>query len=110
MGMEFIGNDNPLIYNLKNINLPHCKLKNLYHETLLVVRRLYQNCSLILINFNETNIIYFKELLYLILPPKTVELYHTNIKKLLYKAFDDINHFFQKKVNHIFSKYKKKFF
>ncbi|GFN97212.1 serine/threonine-protein kinase rio1-like [Plakobranchus ocellatus] len=94
--MGFIGEDGVPAPRLKDANLQESKAREVYLDTILMVRRLYHECKLIHGDLSEFNMLYCKGQAYIIDVSQSVEHDHPHAMEFLRKDITNVTEFFRK--------------
>ncbi|RUS87816.1 hypothetical protein EGW08_004415, partial [Elysia chlorotica] len=94
--MDFIGEDGLPAPRLKDANLQESKAREVYLDTILIVRRLYHECKLIHGDLSEFNMLFCKGQAYIIDVSQSVEHDHPHAMEFLRKDITNITEFFRK--------------
>ncbi|KAK3770258.1 hypothetical protein RRG08_029914 [Elysia crispata] len=94
--MDFIGEDGVPAPRLKDANLQESKAREVYLETILMVRRLYHECRLVHGDLSEFNMLFCKGQAYIIDVSQSVEHDHPHAMEFLRNDITNITEFFRK--------------
>lgn len=92
--MTFIGKDGVPAPRLKDANLSDAKLREMYMQCILAMRKLYQEGHLVHADLSEYNILYYRSKLYFIDVSQAIESDHENALTFLQRDCQVITKFF----------------
>ncbi|KAK8815230.1 hypothetical protein WA158_003445 [Blastocystis sp. Blastoise] len=94
--MEFLGENGWPSPRLKDVTLSISKLTSLYHQLIILIRRMYLECGLIHGDLSEYNMLYHKKQIYIIDVSQSVEREHPNSLFFLRNDLKNITDYFLK--------------
>ncbi|XP_054155807.1 serine/threonine-protein kinase RIO1-like [Oppia nitens] len=95
--MDFIGTNGLPAPLLKDVDLSESRARQLYHECIVIMRKLFTDCRLVHSDLSEFNLLYNDSRLYVIDVSQSVESDHPLALEFLRKDCVNINDFFRKK-------------
>lgn len=94
--MDFVGKDGWPAPKLKDVPLSESKVRELYRDCIIMMRRLYQECRLVHADLSEYNLLYHEGKIVIIDVSQSVEHDHPNALEFLRKDCTNITDFFSK--------------
>jgi len=94
--MTFIGKAGWPAPRLKEVELSESKARELYRDTVILIRRMFHDCKLVHADLSEFNMLYYEGKVYVIDVSQSVEHDHPHALEFLRKDCTNINAFFQK--------------
>jgi len=94
--MTFIGNAGWPAPRLKEVELSESKARELYRDTIILIRRMFHDCRLVHADLSEFNMLYYEGKVYVIDVSQSVEHDHPHALEFLRKDCTNINFFFRK--------------
>lgn len=94
--MTFIGDAGWPAPRLKEVELSESKARELYRDTIILMRRLFHDCKLVHADLSEFNMLYFEGKVFIIDVSQSVEHDHPHALEFLRKDCTNITDFFKK--------------
>eukprot|EP00536_Pseudo-nitzschia_multiseries_P006251 jgi/Psemu1/192692/e_gw1.130.127.1 len=94
--MEFLGKNGWPSPRLKDAGLSEKHMREAYVQTILIMRHLYQRCKLVHGDLSEYNLLWHKNLVYVIDVSQSVETDHPSALDFLRKDASNVNDYFSK--------------
>jgi len=95
--MEFIGHDSVAAPRLKDAEIPFYDWPRVYRDTVIMVRKLYQDCKLVHGDLSEYNMLWHDDEIVVIDVSQSVEFDHAHALDFLRRDCINVNNFFAKK-------------
>ncbi|PSN50976.1 Serine/threonine-protein kinase RIO1 [Blattella germanica] len=95
--MEFIGKEGWPAPKLKDVELSESRARQLYHDFIIFMWRLYNDCKLVHADLSEFNTLYHSGQLYIIDVAQSVEHDHPHALEFLRTDCTNVSEFFRKK-------------
>jgi len=95
--MDFLGTDGWPAPRLKDVDISESKSRELYRDTVLMVRKMFHECKLVHGDLSEFNMLYHNGKAYVIDVSQSVEHEHPHALEFLRKDLTNVTEFFKKK-------------